>query len=125
MFPPFGFSIQECFICFFLGQKAAFVCEFQHTPLKKLMILSRFLPLVGMTFCGNVPNSRRNKNPKRHILYLLKEVVFLAPKILLSPFCRGKKNISSTLNVLISQIVRNESVRFGRHIDIQVSYKIL
>jgi hypothetical protein len=26
---------------------------------------------------------------------------------------------------MISQIVSNESVRFGRHIDIEVSYKIL
>jgi hypothetical protein len=26
---------------------------------------------------------------------------------------------------MISQIVRNESLRFGRHIDIEVSYKIL
>jgi hypothetical protein len=26
---------------------------------------------------------------------------------------------------MISQMVRNESVRFGRHIDIEVSYKIL
>jgi hypothetical protein len=25
---------------------------------------------------------------------------------------------------MISQMVRNESVRFGRHIDIEVSYKI-
>jgi hypothetical protein len=44
---------------------------------------------------------------------------------MLSPFCRGKKTFSSTLNVMISQMVRNESVRFGRHIDIEVSYKIL
>jgi hypothetical protein len=44
---------------------------------------------------------------------------------MLSPFCRGKKTFSSTLNVMISQLVRNESVRFGRHIDIEVSYKIL
>jgi hypothetical protein len=29
------------------------------------------------------------------------------------------------LNVMISQTVRNKSVRFGRHIDIEVSYKIL
>jgi hypothetical protein len=29
------------------------------------------------------------------------------------------------LNVMISQMVRNKSVRFGRHIDIEVSYKIL
>jgi hypothetical protein len=26
---------------------------------------------------------------------------------------------------MISQMVRNESVRFGRHIDIEVRYKIL
>jgi hypothetical protein len=31
----------------------------------------------------------------------------------------------STLNVMISQMLRNESMRFGRHIDIEVSYKIL
>jgi hypothetical protein len=41
MFPPFGFSIQECFICYFYCQKTAFVCEFEHTPLWKLMIFSR------------------------------------------------------------------------------------
>jgi hypothetical protein len=29
------------------------------------------------------------------------------------------------LNVMISQTVRNECLRFGRHVDIQVSYKIL
>jgi hypothetical protein len=49
-------------------------------------------------------------------------VVFLDPK---RPFAGAKKTFSSTLNVMISQMVRNESVRFGRHIDIEVSYKIL
>jgi hypothetical protein len=37
----------------------------------------------------------------------------------------AKKTFSSTLNVMISQMVRNESVRFGRHTDIEVRYKIL
>jgi hypothetical protein len=78
-----------------------------------------------MRFCGHVPNSPTNKNPKRHIAYLLEKVVFLDPKRLLSPFGRGKKNFFSTLNVMISQMVRNESVRFGRHINIEVNYKIL
>jgi hypothetical protein len=78
-----------------------------------------------MRFCGHVPNSPRNKNLKRLILNILEKVVFLDPKRLLSPFRRGKKKISSTLNVMISQMVRNESVRFGRHIDIEVSYKVL
>jgi hypothetical protein len=36
-----------------------------------------------------------------------------------------KKTLSSTLNVMISQMVRNMGVRFGWHIDIEVSYKIL
>jgi hypothetical protein len=32
---------------------------------------------------------------------------------------------SSALNVMISQMVRNESVRFDTHINIVVNYKIL
>jgi hypothetical protein len=35
------------------------------------------------------------------------------------------EGFSSTLNVMISQMVRNENVRFGTHIDIEISYKIL
>jgi hypothetical protein len=42
MFPPFGFSIQEFFICYFYCQKTAFVCEFQHTPLQKIIFLATF-----------------------------------------------------------------------------------
>jgi hypothetical protein len=78
-----------------------------------------------MRFCGNLPNSPRNKDLKRLILSLLEKVVFLDPKRLLSPFSRGKKTFFSTLNVMISKMVRNESAIFGRHIDIEVSYKIL
>jgi hypothetical protein len=66
-----------------------------------------------MRFCGHVPNSLRNKNLKRLILNLLEKVIFLDPKRLLSHFGRGKKTFSSALNVMISQMVRNESVRFG------------
>jgi hypothetical protein len=78
-----------------------------------------------MRFCGYVPNSPRHKNPKRLIPYLLEKVVFLDPKRLLPPRIGAKKTFSSTLNVMISQMVKNESVRFGRHINIEVSYKIL
>jgi hypothetical protein len=38
---------------------------------------------------------------------------------------RGKKLFFSTLNIMILQTVRNECVRFGGHVDIEVSYKIL
>jgi hypothetical protein len=37
----------------------------------------------------------------------------------------GKKTFLSTLNVMILQTERNECVRFGGHVDIEVSYKIL
>ena len=82
-------------------------------------------PCMGMRFCGHVPNSPRNENLKRSHPNLLKKMVFLDPKILLSSFCRVKKTFFSTLNVIISQMVRNQIVRFDMHIDIEVRYKIL
>jgi hypothetical protein len=30
MFPLYGFSIEEIFVCYFYCQKMAFVCEFQY-----------------------------------------------------------------------------------------------
>jgi hypothetical protein len=92
MFPPFGISIQEFFICYFYCQKMAFVCEFQHTPLGKLMIFSRFHTLCGHEICGHVPNSPRNNNLKRLSLNLLEKVVFLDPKDCCPPFWQGQKN---------------------------------
>jgi hypothetical protein len=44
-----------------------------------------------MKFCEYVPNSLRNKNLKRIIPNLLEEVVFLASKILMSPWGTWKK----------------------------------
>jgi hypothetical protein len=79
-------------------------------------------PLVGMKFCEYVPNSLRNKNLKSLIPNLLEKMVFLASKTLQSPSSAAKKTFSSTLNVMILQIVRNECLRFDVHIDIQVSY---
>jgi hypothetical protein len=78
-----------------------------------------------MRFCGHVPNSPRNKNLKRLILNLLGKSGFFGPQKTTVPLLQGKKNFYLNLNVMISQMVRNESVRFGRHIDIEVSYKIL
>jgi hypothetical protein len=78
-----------------------------------------------MRFCGHVSKSPRNKNLKRHILNLLEKVVFWIPKDCCLPLAGAKKLFSSTLNVMISQMVRNGRVRFGRYIGIEVSYKIL
>jgi hypothetical protein len=43
----------------------------------------------------------------------------------MSPLDMGKKNFFFNFECYDSQMVRNESVRFGRHVDMEVSYKIL
>jgi hypothetical protein len=50
---------------------------------------------------------------------------FWTPKDCCPPLAGVKKTFSSTLNVMISQMVRNESVRFGRHTELEANYKIL
>jgi hypothetical protein len=50
-------------------------------------------------------------------------MVFLAPKTLLYPTSTERKNFFPTLMIL--QMVRNECVRFGGYMEVQVSYKIL
>jgi hypothetical protein len=52
-------------------------------------------------------------------------MVYLAFKTLLFPSDVGEKTFLSTLNAMILQTVRNECVRFGGQVDIEVSYKIL
>jgi hypothetical protein len=76
--------------------------------------------LCGMRFCGHIPNSPGNKNLKRHISYLLEKVVFLDPKGCCPPWVGVKKTFSSTFYIMILQMVRNESVRFGRYIEIEI-----
>jgi hypothetical protein len=46
-------------------------------------------------------------------------------KLCCSLWAQVKKTFLSTLNVTILQMVRNECVRFGGHVDIEVRYKIL
>jgi hypothetical protein len=51
---------------------------------------------------------------------------FFWPSKLCCPLrVQEKKTFLSTLNVMILQTVRNDCVRFGGHVDIEVSYKIL
>jgi hypothetical protein len=66
MYPLFVFSIQIFFICYFYCQKMAFVCEFQHTRLRKMTFFSRF-----QKSCKNL----KSLNP-----YLLYKMDFLAPQ---------------------------------------------
>jgi hypothetical protein len=50
---------------------------------------------------------------------------FWPPKHCCTSRAQWKKTFSSTLNLMISQTVRNGCLRFGGHVGIQVSYKIL
>jgi hypothetical protein len=50
---------------------------------------------------------------------------FWPPKLCCIPWAHGKFNFFSTLNLMILQTVWNECLRFGGHINIQVSFKIL
>jgi hypothetical protein len=51
---------------------------------------------------------------------------FFWPSKLCCPLrAQGKKTFFSTLNVMILQTVRNEYVRFGGHVGMEISYKIL
>jgi hypothetical protein len=81
--------------------------------------------LVNMRFCTHVPNSTMNKNVKSNKPYLRPKMVFLPPKHCCTSQAQWKKTFSLTLNLMISQMVRNECLRFGGHVGIQVSYKIL
>jgi hypothetical protein len=56
---------------------------------------------------------------------LLEKIVFLASKTLLFFIGTRKQTFSSILNFMILQMVRNECVKFDRHVDRQVNYKIL
>jgi hypothetical protein len=55
----------------------------------------------------------------------LKKWFFWTPKDCCPSLAGAKIKNSSTLNVMISQMVRSETVRFGRQIEIEFSYKIL
>jgi hypothetical protein len=52
-------------------------------------------------------------------------VIFWLQKLCCTPQARDKKVKKSILNLMILQTVKNECVRFGGHVDVQVSYKIL
>jgi hypothetical protein len=58
-----------------------------------------------------------------HIYF--KKWFFWPSKLCCPLWAQGKKTFLSTLNVMILQTVRNECVRFGGHVDIEVRYKIL
>jgi hypothetical protein len=86
----------------FLVKKRPLYVNFSIPPCGNWWFSQGSTPHVDMRFCGHVPNSPRNKNPKRQISYLLERVVFLDSKWLLSPLSREKKKIFIQLWMLWS-----------------------
>jgi hypothetical protein len=75
-----------------------------------------------MRFYRRISNSPRNENKMMHHPYLLGEIVFLASNTLLSSIGMWEKKI---FNFKLYDLTRNECVKFGKHVDKQVNYKIL
>jgi hypothetical protein len=109
----------------FSMSKKAFVCEFQHTPLCKMTLFSRFHVLWIWDFFGMYLTHLGTRIWSPSIHTYSKKWLFWPPKLCYTPWAHGKKFFFSTLNLMIVQTVWNECIRFGERINIQVSYKIL
>jgi hypothetical protein len=83
----------------------------------------RSTPLMHMIFLVHVPNSPRNKNMKSGNPYLFQNMVFLASETLLYPLGTCRKNFF--FHSEISQSVKNQSLKFGGHVNMKVRSKIL
>jgi hypothetical protein len=70
MCSPFGFLIQNIFICLFIVKKWPLFVNFSISLVEFFFSSQCSAPLVGMRFCRYVPNSPRNKNFKLHDPYL-------------------------------------------------------
>jgi hypothetical protein len=76
MFPPFGFSIEDIFICYFYCQKTAFICEFQHTPLQKMIFFSMFHTSCGYEILGHVLKIWKQEYGEAHSISTFKNGFF-------------------------------------------------
>jgi hypothetical protein len=121
----FGFLIQQFWGCPFYCQKMAFVGNFSIPHCGKYIFFQCSIALLGTRLYRHVPNSPKDKNKMMHHPCLLEKIAFWPPKLCCSPLVHGKKTFSSTLKFMVLQMVRNESVKFGRHVDKQVKHKIL
>jgi hypothetical protein len=126
MFSMFGFSIQEFFICYFYCQETAFVCEFQHTPLRKMIFFLNVPHLLWVRDFEDMYLTQLETRIWRGTFHIYFKKWFFWPlKVCCPLWAQGKKTFLSNLNVMILQTVKNECVRFGGYVDIEVRYKIL
>jgi hypothetical protein len=113
MYSPFEFSIQNFWYAFFLVKKLLLHVIFSIPPCGTILFFQCSRPFVDTRFIRYMPNLIRSKNMKSHNPYQLQKMVFWPPKL-----CIGEKKNLSTLNVMISQTVRNECPKFDVNVDI-------
>jgi hypothetical protein len=110
---------------FFVVRNQPLDVNFSMPPCENCCFSQGSSSLVGIKICEHVTNTLRNKTLKMLIPKSTLKSGFFGLKNTAIPLGHRKKTFSSTLNVMISQMVRNECQRFVTHIEIQVSYKIL
>jgi hypothetical protein len=104
------FQSKNFLYAIFIVKKRPLYVNFSIPPCGNWWFSQCSTPCVGMRFCGHVPNSPRNKNPKeahsistwiqvniewspkKSFYFIFFKVVFLDPKRLMSSFGKGKKN---------------------------------
>ncbi len=126
MFPPFGFSIQEFFICYFYCKKNGLRMWISAYLLAENAFFLNERHLLWIWDFEDMYLTHLGTRIWKGSFHIYFKKWFFRPSKLCCPLLeQGKKTFFSTLNVMILQTVRNECVRFGGHVDIEVSYKIL
>ena len=126
MFSLFGFSIQLLCTCHYYCQRGAFVFGFQHTFMWRIKHFSRFYRSYEGKNCIDLFLTHLGTRMWRASYQIFYQKWFFWPSKHWCPFSQqAKKTSFPTLNVMISQTVRNLSSRFGIHDLVQVMYWIL
>jgi hypothetical protein len=108
MCSPFGFSIQQFFICPFYCKKTTFVCEFQHITLWKIIFFPNVPHLLWIwDFVDMYQTCLKTRIWRGQFHIYLRKGFFCLQKfaVLLGHM---EKTFSSTLNVMTLQTVKNE-----------------
>jgi hypothetical protein len=125
MFHHSDFQSKNFSYAIFIVKKWPLYVNFSIPPCGNWWFSQGSTPRVGMRFVDMYLTHLKTRIRRGSFHIYFKKWFFWTPKECWPPQTRAKNSFSSTFNVMISHMVRNESVRFGRHIDVEVSYKIL
>jgi hypothetical protein len=126
MFSPFKFSIQFFFYMLFLLSKNGLCMWISAYPLAENDFFLNVPHLLWVWDFEDMYLTHLETRIWRGTFHIYFKKWFNWPSKLYWPlWVQGRKTFLSTLNIMTLQTVRNECLRFGGHVDIEVSYKIL